>query len=183
MWWKFLFIASVAHLITLQLYQLVYGKACDLPIELEFKSHWAIKRWNMDLQSAGVERQIQLAELDEWREKAYHNSKLYKEWTKRWHDKRIKIKQFKEGDKVLLFNSRVRLFGHGKLRSKWEGPYLVINAADHGAITLQNDDGNIFKANGQQLKIFLESEITELEEIDIYELSELEPSTMVITGL
>jgi hypothetical protein len=41
----------------------------------------------------------------------------------------------------------------------------------------------IFKANGQQLKIFLESEITELEEIDIYELSELEPSTMVITGL
>jgi hypothetical protein len=26
--------------------------------------------------------------LDEWREKAYHSSKLYKERTKRWHDKR-----------------------------------------------------------------------------------------------
>jgi hypothetical protein len=48
----------------------------------------------------------------EWREKAYHNAKLYKERTKRWHDKRIKIKQFKLGGKVLLFNSRVHLFGH-----------------------------------------------------------------------
>ena len=78
----------------------------------------------MDLQLAGIKRQIQLAELDEWREKAYHSSKLYKECTKCWHDKRIKIKHFKAGDKVLLFNSRVRLFGHGKLRSKWENPIL-----------------------------------------------------------
>ena len=68
-------------------YQLVYGKICHLPVELEFKSHWAIKRWNMDLQSAGIKRQIQLAELDEWREKAYYSSKLYNERTKRWHDK------------------------------------------------------------------------------------------------
>ena len=102
----------------------------------------------MDLQSAGIKRQIQLTELDEWREKAYHSSKIYKECTKRWHDKRIKIKKFKAGDKVLLFNSRVQLFGHGELRSRWEGPYLVLNAADHGTVTLQDDDGNIFKANG-----------------------------------
>jgi hypothetical protein len=73
-------------LIGMTLYQLVYGKTCHLLIELEFKSHWTIKSWNMDLQSAGVKRQIQLAKLDEWREKAYQNSKIYKEWTKRWHD-------------------------------------------------------------------------------------------------
>ena len=125
----------------------------------------------MDLQLAGIKRQIQLAELDEWREKAYHSSKLYKERTKRWHDKRIKIKQFKAGDKVLLFNSRVGLLGHGKLRSKWEGPFLVSNAADHGAITLQDDDRNVFKANGQKLKIFLMPEIPKLEEVDVYELT------------
>jgi transposase InsO family protein len=46
-------------------YQLVYGKTCHLLVDLEFKSHWAIKRWNMDLQSARIKRQIQLAELDE----------------------------------------------------------------------------------------------------------------------
>ena len=62
------------------------------------------------------------------------------------------------------------MFGHGKLRSKWEDPFLVLNAADHGAITLQDDDGNSFKANGQRLKIFLEPEIPELEEVDVYEL-------------
>ena len=84
------------------------------------------------------------------------------------------------GDNILLFNSRIRLFGHGKLRSKWEGPFLVLDAADHSAITLQDDDGNIFKANGQRFKIFLEPEIPELEEVDVYELSELEHASMVV---
>ena len=50
----------------------------------------------------------------------------------------------------------------------------MLNAADHGAITLQDDDGNIFNANRQRLKIFLEPEIPELKEVDVYELSELE---------
>ena len=35
---------------------------------------------------------MQLSELDEWREKAYHNAKIYKERTKRWNDTRIKKK-------------------------------------------------------------------------------------------
>ena len=65
------------------------------------------------------------------------------------------------------------MFGHGKLRSKWESPYLVINAADHGAVTLQDDDGNIFKANDQRFKVFLEPEMPELEEVGIFELSEI----------
>jgi hypothetical protein len=93
-------------------YQLVYRKTCHLPVELEFKAHWTIKKWNMDLDTAGIRRKMQLLELDEWREKACHNSKIYKERVKRWHDKRIKKKEFTPGDKILLFNSRVKLFGH-----------------------------------------------------------------------
>ena len=84
-------------------------------------------------------------------EKAYHNSKIYKERVKRWHDKRIKKKEFTPRDKVLLFNSRVKLFGHGKLQSKWEEPFKVINSSSHGAITLQNDEESRKQVWGRSL--------------------------------
>ena len=90
----------------------------------------------MDFEAVGIKRKMQLSKHDECREKAYHNAKIYKERTKRWHDKRIKVKEFNLGGKVLMFNSRVKLFGHGKLKSKWEGPFLIIDAVTHGAILL-----------------------------------------------
>jgi len=123
----------------------------------------------MDLKQAEKKQQIQLAELEEWREKAYHSAKIYKDRTKRWHDKRIKQKEFKPGDKVLLFNSRVKLFGQGKLRSKWKGLYTVINTSSHGAVTLQDDDSKLFKVNGKHLKNF-HMPYNSSEEFDIINL-------------
>jgi hypothetical protein len=110
----------------------------------------------MDFEVAGVKRKMQLSELDEWSERAYYNSKIYKERTKRWHDKRIKKKEFAPRDKVLLFNFRVKLFGHRKLQSKWEGPFTVVSTSSHRAVTLQTDKGTLFKVNDHRLKIFLE---------------------------
>ena len=52
-------------------FQLVYGKTCHLPVKLEHRAYWAIRNWNMDVKLAGKNRQKQLAELEEWREKAY----------------------------------------------------------------------------------------------------------------
>jgi len=46
------------------------------------------------------------------------------------------------------------------------GPFKVINSSSHGAITLQNNEGTLFKVNGQHLKLFLEPN-KELEEIDV----------------
>jgi hypothetical protein len=125
-------------------------------------------------QGSRHKKKTQIAELEEWREKAYHSAKLYKERTKRCHDKRIKTMQLKPVDKVLLFNSHVHLFGHGKLHSKWEGPYLVLHTADHGAVTLQCDDGDIFMANGQRIKLFLEPNPQDFEEVVVLNFLELE---------
>ena len=70
----------------------------------------------------------------------------------------------------MLFNSRVKLFCHGKLRSKWQGPYQVIDTSSHGAIRIQDDDGNTYKVNGQRLNLFLDHNKALDEEIDMINL-------------
>ena len=69
----------------------------------------------------------------------------------------------------MLFNSRVKLFGHGKLRRKWEGPYTIINVVSHGAITLQDNRERTFKVNGHRLKIFLQPYNKEYDVINFIE--------------
>jgi len=118
-------------------FQLVYGKACDLPVKLKHKAYWALKMLNFDSKASAEKRQIQLHELDELRLSAYQYLKIYMEKTKLYHDKKILNKTFSPGQVVLLFNSRLRFFS-GKLKSKWSGPFLVKQVRTYSAIELED---------------------------------------------
>ncbi|CAN6712639.1 unnamed protein product [Malus baccata var. baccata] len=87
---------------------------CNRTIAALFKKynvkHKVVKTFNLDLDAARIHRKLQLNELEEIRNEAYENACIYKEKTKAFHDKMICSKTFSIGQKVLLFNSHLRLF-------------------------------------------------------------------------
>ena len=70
-------------------FQMVYGKACHLSVELEHKVYWALKLLNFDEATTGEKRKLQLMELEEIRMNAYESSKIYKQKIKAYHDKKL----------------------------------------------------------------------------------------------
>nr|GEX17664.1 reverse transcriptase domain-containing protein [Tanacetum cinerariifolium] len=107
---------------------------------------------------AGDHRKIQINELNELRDHAYENSLIYKEKTKRIHDSKIKNCIFNIGDRVLLFNSRLKIFS-GKLKSRWSGPFTVSQVFPYGTVELSQPDGPNFKVNGHRLKHYFGEDI------------------------
>ncbi|XP_061354120.1 uncharacterized protein LOC133298764 [Gastrolobium bilobum] len=131
-------------------------------------THWHVSVSNVVRESLslagrdgtqGVVGCQELDELDEFRLSAYESASLYKEKTKKWHDRKILSRDFKVGQQVLLYNSRLRLFP-GKLKSRWSGPFLVKEIRPYGTVEISPlDSDRSFKVNGQRLKPYLGGEI------------------------
>ena len=148
-------------------YRLVYGKACHLLVEIEYKAWWAIRKLNLDMNRDGLKRMLEIDELEELRNDAYFNSKIAKDRQKKWHDQLITRKTFNQGDQVLLYDSKLHLFP-GKLKSRWTGPFIIHQAYPNCLVDLLNPkDKKIFKVNEQRVKPYVVRHSAEEEEISL----------------
>ena len=60
-------------------------------------------------------------------------------------------KNFQQGDKVLLYDSK--LIFMGKLKSRWIGPFTIHQVYPNGVVELLGSkEGQTFKVNGRRLK-------------------------------
>ncbi|XP_062103777.1 uncharacterized protein LOC133814888 [Humulus lupulus] len=121
---------------------------------MEHKSYRAMRELNMDATTTRHHRSLELNEMDEFHNESNENAKIYKDHTKAWHDKNLVHKEFQLGQRVLLFNSRLKLF-LGKLKSRRSGPFTMVKVFPYGAMELQGKGQETFRVNGQRVKPYM----------------------------
>ena len=110
----------------------------------------------MDLSRVDMKRFLEPNEMEELRNDAYNNSNITKQRLKRWHDQLVSRKEFQNGQRVLLYDSKLHIFP-GKLKLRWIGPFTIQQVYSNGVVELLNSNNTgSFKINGHRLKPFVE---------------------------
>ena len=105
------------------------------------------------------ERLLHLVELKEDKFVAGFHQQVQKNREKAWHNRHVKSKTIKEGDLVLIYDSKYAQFP-GKFRMHWLGPYQVKHVIEGGAVSLAKLDGTIMPTmvNGSRLKLYRDNQ-------------------------
>ena len=105
------------------------------------------------------ERLLHLLELEEDRFVAGFHQQVQKNREKAWHNRHVKSKTIKEGDLVLIYDSKYAQFP-GKFRMHWLGPYQVKHVTEGRATSLAKLDGTMvpIMVNGSRLKHYRDSQ-------------------------
>jgi hypothetical protein len=141
-------------------FQLVYGLEADVPMEYLVPSLRIAAFTDMDDTGVVQERLSQLVELEEDKFIAGFHQQVQKEREKAYHDKHIKKRAFKQGDPVLVYDSK--FMKHlGKFRMHWIRPYEVTYVTEGGVVQLKTLNGEWKEGlvNGSQLKLYYDNHL------------------------
>uniref|UniRef100_A0A2N9FF19 Integrase catalytic domain-containing protein n=1 Tax=Fagus sylvatica TaxID=28930 RepID=A0A2N9FF19_FAGSY len=120
-------------------FRLTYGTEAVIPVEIGLTT-WRTNHY--DECSNDVQLRSNLDLVDEVRDQAEANTRVYQQRMARYYDRRVKHRQFKVGDLVLR---KVTLATkdptQGKLGPTWEGPYRVVKFHRRGTYHLEKLDG------------------------------------------
>ncbi|GJS87344.1 reverse transcriptase domain-containing protein [Tanacetum coccineum] len=113
---------------------LTFESEVVIPAEISMPTH----RTMMIKEGDGNEEEIRLNLdlLTERREAAAIREARYKMKMEQYYNKRVSPMSFKMGEYVYRKNEASRVENLGKLGSKWEGPYLIVEAYQNGSYKL-----------------------------------------------
>nr|XP_012466145.1 unnamed protein product [Gossypium raimondii] len=122
-------------------FSLVYGMEAVLPLEVEIPSLRVLAELKLD-EAEWIQSQYdQLNLVEEKRLKAIRHGQMYQKRMMRAYNKKVRPREFYEGDLVLKKILPLQKDFRGKWMPNWEGPYVVKKAFSGGALILSEMDG------------------------------------------